>query len=42
MLAAVQGHTTAVALLLSGGARVDLQDKVYSMIEFSYVECTIF
>ena len=28
MLAAAQGQTTAVALLLSAGARVDQQDKV--------------
>ena len=32
MLAGVQGHTTAVALLISGGARIDLQDKVYNII----------
>ncbi len=29
MLGAAQGQTTAVTLLLSAGARVDLQDKVH-------------
>ena len=29
MLGAAQGQTTTVALLLSAGAKVDLQDKVY-------------
>ena len=28
MLGAAQGQTTAMALLLSAGAQVDLQDKV--------------
>ena len=32
MLAAAQGQTTAVALLLSAGVRVDQQDKVYRSI----------
>ena len=32
MLATAQGHATEVALLLSAGARVDQQDKVYIMI----------
>jgi hypothetical protein len=38
MLSAAQGQTTAVTLLLSAGARVDLQDKVgidYSSIVVS-------
>ena len=34
MLAGAQGHTTTVALLISGGARVDLQDKVYAIMDF--------
>ncbi len=35
MLAGSQGNTTAVALLISGGARVDLQDKVAIIIKLS-------
>lgn len=32
MLGVAQGQTTAVALLLSAGARVDLQDKVWLLV----------